>query len=280
MFDVLEQVEAGLVRKKVGIVEFAESDEFCGKRLYPRQRLLLKLIFLEELTSKEEDTLNYWMAGGRNGGEIQISPGIRERTEYLRELGAPHFREIILCGGRRSSKGFVTGIAMAKVMYEALQLQDPGTHYNIDTEKEIYFSCVASAEAQAKKFQYADLVSTVETCKAFEPFLAKSLETEFGIMTPSDQRKIEAAKSKNRKVQRHVAKLRGNALASNASTLRGSATMALCIDEMAHMIPGESRASAEQVYDAAVPSLDQFGMDAIIFGNSSPYTKVGKFYER
>lgn len=56
--------------------------------------------------------------------------------------------------------------------------------------------------------------------------------------------------------------------------------MALCIDEMAHMIPGESKASADQVYNAAMPSLDQFGKDAIAFCNSSPYSKVGMFYDR
>lgn len=279
-FDILDQVESSLTINKVGIIEFAESDEYCNKRLYPRQRLLLKLIFLEELSGEEEDVLDYWIKGGRAGTEIQISSGIRERIQYLREMGAPHFREIVFCGGRRSSKGFITGLAMAKVMWDALQLQDPGQYYGIDSEKEIYFSCVASAEIQAKKFQYADLVSTVETCKSFEPYMAKSLETEFGVMTPGDMRRQDAMKNRNRKVQRHVAKLRGNALASNASTIRGSATMALCIDEMAHMLPGESRASADQVYDAATPSLDQFGQDAIIFCNSSPYTKVGKFYER
>jgi hypothetical protein len=279
-FDILDQVQSSLSVKSVGIEEFAESENYCGKHLYPRQLVLLKLIFLEEMTGEEEDVLSQWIKGGRGGTEIAISPAIRERRDYLRENGIPHFREIVLCGGRRSSKGFVTGIAMAKVMWDALQLQDPGQYYGIDTEKEIYFSCVASAEIQAKKFQYADLVSTVETCKAFEPYLAKSLETEFGVMTPGDMRKLEAAKNRNRKVQRHVAKLRGNALASNASTIRGSATMALCIDEMAHMLPGESRASADQVYDAATPSLDQFGEDAIIFCNSSPYTKVGKFYEQ
>lgn len=279
-FDILDQVDSSLSVNKVGIVEFAESDQYCNKRLYPRQRVLLKLIFLEELTGEEEDVLDFWIKGGLHGTEITLSPGIRERVSYLREIGAPHFREIVLCGGRRSSKGFVTGIAMSYVMWNALQLQDPGQYYGIDPEKEIYFSCVASAEIQAKKFQYADLVSTVETCKAFEPYMAKSLETEFGVMTPQDLRKQEAAKRRNSKVQRHIAKLRGNALASNASTIRGSATMALCIDEMAHMLPGESRASADQVYDAATPSLDQFGEDAIIFCNSSPYTKVGKFYER
>jgi hypothetical protein len=52
------------------------------------------------------------------------------------------------------------------------------------------------------------------------------------------------------------------------------------IDEMAHMIPGLSKASASEVYTALDPSLDQFGNDGMIFCNSSPYTKVGMFYER
>src|ERR1019366_2158534 len=90
---------------------------------------------------------------------------------------------------------------------------------------------------------------------------------------------INAAKARGGKIQRDIAKLRGKALAANAGTLRGSATMAIAIDEMAHMIPGESKASAEQVYAASDPSLDQFGLDGIMFLNSSPYTKVGMFYE-
>jgi hypothetical protein len=55
--------------------------------------------------------------------------------------------------------------------------------------------------------------------------------------------------------------------------------MVITLDEMAWMIPGESKASAEQVYTAAAPSLAQFGIDGMMFLNSSPYTKVGKFYE-
>jgi hypothetical protein len=53
-----------------------------------------------------------------------------------------------------------------------------------------------------------------------------------------------------------------------------------CIDEMAHMIPGESKAAADQVYNAADPSLDQFGVDGMMFCNSSPYSKVGMFFDR
>jgi len=278
--DLLDQVSANLKANDVSIVEFAESPEYCGKRLYPRQRVLLKLIFLEDLTPEEDKILDYWIAGGRNGTEIEISPKIRERVKYLKSMGFKHFREVVLVGGRRSSKGFVTGIALAKIMFDCMQLQDPGRHYGIDPDKDIYFSCVAGSQDQAKEFQYADFVSTVESCTAFESNLAKSLETEFRVQTAEDQRKVARFKAAGNRIQRDIAKLRGKALASNAGTLRGSATMAVAIDEMAHMIEGESKASADQVYDAIDPSLDQFGADALMFCNSSPYTKIGKFYDR
>lgn len=279
-FDLLDQIEANFSTKRVSIEEFAESSEYCNKHLYPRQLLLLKLFFLEDLNADEENTLDYWIAGGRNGDEIKISPNIRERIGYLKDAGYDHFSEVNLVGGRRSSKGFMTGVSMAKVMWDTLQLQDPGKHFGIDPEKEIQFSCVAGSESQAKEFQYADFVSTVESCKAFEPYLQKSLELEFKVATQTDLRKIAQAKSKGGKIQRDIAKLRGKALAANASTLRGSATMAICIDEMAWMIAGETKQSADQVYKAAKPSLDQFGKAAMTFCNSSPASKVGMFFER
>lgn len=277
---ILDTIEQQLAPKHVGIVEFAESSDFCHKDLFPAQQTLLKLFFLEELSGYEEDILSYWIAGGRNGNEITISPNIRERIQWLREHNYNHFREIILPGGRRSSKGFTTGIAMAKVMWDCLSLGDPGAHYGIDPEKEIFFSCVAGSEQQAKEFQYGDLASTIETCKAFEPYLVKSLETEIRVATEADLRKTNQARTLGNKIQKDIARLRGKALAANAGTLRGSATMALCVDEMAHMIPGESKAAADQVYNAADPSLDQFGLDGIMFCNSSPFSKVGMFFER
>lgn len=279
-FNILDQLDANLNNKKISVEEFAESAKFCGKRLYPRQKLLLKLIFLEELTDREEKILDYWIDGGRNKSEIKISPLIRERTEYLRQNGYDHFREVVLVGGRRSSKGFITGLAFAKRMFDTMALQDPGQHYGIDKEKEIYFSCVASSQDQAKKYQYADFSSTVNSCIAMQPYISKLQELEFSVATEADLRKLEAFKRQGRRVQRDISKLRGAALPANASTIRGSATMAICFDEMAHLQEGGSYQSATEVYEAAIPSLAQFGKDAMIFCNSSPYSKVGKFYER
>lgn len=278
--NILEQIEKQLNPQKVGVVEFAESSEYCNRPLYPRQRMLLKTFFLEELEDDEEDELNKFLAGGRSGSEIIVSPNIRDRTEWLRSEGYSHFKEIIIPAGRRSSKGYITAIAMAKIMYDTLQLQDPGAYYGIDPTKDIQFACIAAAEQQAKEMQFGDLASTIEGCRAFEPYLVKSLETEIRIATETDLRQIAKAKMTGNKIQKDIARLRGKALAANASTVRGSASMVICMDEIAWMQEGESKSSAIAVYKAAKPSLAQFGRDSMIFLNSSPYTKVGLFYDR
>ena len=279
--DFFEEITRGLATRRVGIEEFCESDQYCNKRLYPRQLVLLKLMFLEELTGPEEDILEHWIRGGRNGREVVISPKIRERVQYLRDAGYSHFREVVLVGGRRSSKGFITGLALSKLMYDTLQLQDPGLYYNIDSDKEIYFSCLASAQDQAKKYQYADFSSTIARCEAMQQNITKIQELEFSVATEADKQRMNRWKRQGGRVGRDISKLRGVALAANAATLRGSATIAICFDEMAHMQQeGESAATAASVYDAAIPALAQFGKDSMIFCNSSPYTKIGKFYER
>jgi hypothetical protein len=272
----LDQLESNLIAKKVSITEFAEDSKFCNKTLYPKQRLLLKLIFLEDRTDYEETLLDDWIASK----EVRIAADIRERVDWCRSHNYKHFREIVLVGGRRSSKGFLTGLALGKKMYDTLQLQDPNQHYGIDANKEIYFTCVAASEKQAKELQYADLSSTVNSCHVMQPYIHKVQELEFSLNTEADKRRLEEWKRQRRRVQRDISKLRGRALASNARTIRGYTSMGIVFDEFAHFMQGESDAADDAVYEAAIPSLAQFGQDGMLFCNSSPYTKVGKMYER
>jgi hypothetical protein len=109
---VLDTFEAAFKDRNVGIIEFAESDEYCGKPLYPRQRTLLKIIWLEELDGYDEDVLDEWIRG--DDPDVVMCSKIRERRERLISEGYKHFREVMLIGGRRSSKGHLTGISIAK----------------------------------------------------------------------------------------------------------------------------------------------------------------------
>jgi hypothetical protein len=278
--DLLGQLEANFNRREVGITEFAESKEFCGRILYPRQRLLLKLFFLEDLTEEEERILDLWIAGGSTGEEIEICPNIRERIQWCKDNGYKHFREIVLVGGRRCSKGFITGLSISKKIYDTLQLQDPNAYYGIDADKEIYFSVIAAAQDQAKDQQYADVSGMVNSCMSMQRYINKMQELEFSLYTEADLRKINSWKRQGRKVMRDTATIRGKALPANSRTIRGSATMVFAFDEFAHFMQGDSDQSDSEVYAAAIPALAQFGTAGMIFCNSSPYSKVGKFYER
>ena len=273
-----EQILREFDQTKISIEEFAESDQFCNKPLYPRQRVFLKLMFLEELQGWEEDIVNDWLAPH---GETRLSPMVRNQVEWLRENGYRNFPEVQLVGGRRSSKGYITSLAVGKKMYDTWKLGDPGRYYNIDPDKEIYFMCLATALQQAKAYQYADLVSAITRCQALQPFIGKVQEETFTIKTSADEQYVAQMRAKGVKIGRDFAKIRGVPKSANADSIRGSATMVVVFDEAAFMTSTEGNSSSlEQCYYAAEPSLAQFGKDGMIFLNSSPYTKIGFFYER
>ncbi len=274
-----DQIRKEFAPRQVGIIEFAESEEFCGKRLYPYQRIFLKMVFLEELEGWEEDLLTRWIQGGR-ANEVSLSPEIRQRIDICREREYPHFSEICMVAGRRASKGHITAIAMAKKLYDIAQIPSPGDFFDIDIDKTIHFSCIAASMDQAKVNQFADLYSTITRCKALQDRISNPLEESITIKTDSDEDNIRRMKATGIKVEKDFAKLRVRALAANSDTIRGMATVAMVFDEMAFMMPGESNQSAMKVYTAAEPSLATFGPYAMIFCNSSPATKIGKFYEQ
>lgn len=277
--DLISQFQNSLVKKKVGIVEFAESDEFCNKPLYPRQRLLLKLMFLEELDNYEEDVLSEWIASSSNGGEVTIVPKIRERIEWLKDKGYPHFNVIQLVQGRRSGKGYLTGIAMAKKIYDLIQLENPAQAFGVARGENIYFTIVADSQDQAKKYQFKDVRNSILDCKPLQEYVGQALAESISVYTPSDLQRVKTLRDKRVNADKSLASLRIEAFAKNARTIRGNASVVLCFDEMAHITPGESHISDEELFKAAEPALAQFGINAMLFANSSPYTKIGKFFE-
>ncbi len=266
-------------RPQPSVVEFAESSDFWNKLLVPHQRVFLKLIFLEEMEGWEEDILTSWIKGGRHG-EVLISPAIRERRDICRDRGYDHFSEIDLVGGRRSSKGYMTGIAGGHKLNMVHRIENIGEFYQLDPDKVIDFACIAASFEQAKTRQFDDLRAVLLSCKALDDYRGKDLETILSVKTPQDEEILDQMRKDGKKVARDFAKLRVQPVAANADTLRGMACIFLVFDEMAFFIPGESRQSAQACYSAAEPSLAQFGYHALVFCNSSPWTTVGQFFDQ
>jgi hypothetical protein len=279
--DLIGDFKTALAPKKVDIVEFAESDEYCNRPLYPYQKIVLKLIFLQELDGFEEDILSKWIKESSTEAfyPTAIAPMIRERVGYLRDSGYKHFPIVQMVGGRRSGKGYMTGIAIAYKAYQLILMDDPMYHYGVDPTKEIYFPIIAASLKQAKEFQFSDVFNTITHCKAMQKFISKGSETLITLHTPASKRQELEMKAMYPNMTRDLAKIKLEALATSASTIRGGTSMVIAMDEMAHMMAGESTRSADLVWDSGTPSLKQFDTDGMVFANSSPWTKIGKFYE-
>lgn len=276
--DFLTQFKSNLIKDDVDVITFAESEKYLGLPLFPRQRTLLKIIFLEELDDYDKKIIAEWDA---EGGEVKIVPRLMERLEYLKAHNYPHFRTIQLVGGRRSGKGYMTAIAIAYKTYLMTQEENPAKKFGIAEGKNIYFSIVADSLDQAKAHQFGDAATAVLSCTPFleNNLIGRPIAESISIKTPADVRRELALKSHGVRNDRDIASLIVKAFGTNSKTIRGSASMMFVFDEMAHLIAGESRMSDAELWKASIPSIAQFKNQAMIFANSSPYTKTGKFFE-
>lgn len=204
-----------------------------------------------------------------------------ERMQYLKDNGYNHFRTVQFVGGRRSGKGFMTAICLAYKVYMLTLMENLGKHYGIEEGKAIYFSIIADSMDQAKAHQFGDAANAIVDCNILQKqhLISKYIAESIHINTPFDVRRAAILRSSGVKIERDLASLIVKAFGTNSKTLRGSASMMFVMDEFAHFITGESKMSDDEIYKAAIPSLAQFGKDAMIFANSSPYSKTGKFYE-
>jgi len=265
------------------ICEFAEHPAFLGRRLYPRQKTLLKLINLEveNFTDYDLEVIEEWSKGfSKTGVSIGISPDIWKRIDYLKENDYSHFREVINITGRRGGKGHIGGIQGAYNNWKLLQLDDPQWYYGIDRSKDVYLFCAATNIQQAKAYQFADLANTIIDADCFRPYIAVANEYYVALRTPADTRRIAAFEARGIMPERLIASVRNMAITSNSKASRGAACFTVMFDEFAHMLVGTAGPrTSDEVYNAITPALDQFGKDGFIYTPTSPFTKVGKCYE-
>ena len=264
------------------VVDFATDPSFCGNKLYPRQQTLLKLIYLERehMTQYDTDVIGEWSRSFADKAyTIGVQEDIWDRVDYLRDQGYDHFRQVQGVMGRRASKGHIGGILFNERMSHLVTLDDPQSHFGIETGHDIYFLVVATSTGQALKFLFADVVTQVRKNAWLRPYIVEALPHIIRVQTPADMRRTAELIAQGTPPRRPITSVNAEPVSTNSATVRGSATFVAGFDEFAFSIGGDSSRSGNAVYSAVEPSLDQFGKEALIYMPSSPWTKVGKFYE-
>lgn len=288
-YEILDQfsgIDPGAKLSKImpSISEFAEHSDFCGKTIYPKQRVFLKLIFMEDYNFTEYDkhVIDDWIQQGihfDDGEEVYLPDDVYQRIQLNHDEGRNHFREVIDVGGRRGGKGYIGGIMGSRKSYEMICLDDPQRYFGVDPDKDMYLNVVATSQSQASKYLFSDVQDTIQGCKALMPYINKSNSTELTMMTPADIRKLAEFKKHGIRLDGDMASIRVTANAASGSSLRGGAAFMQAFDEFAFQVDTGSNKSGAEIYDAATPSLKQTGKDALVYVPSSPFTKVGKFHE-
>lgn len=268
------------------VVKFIEKYN-RGSQPYPRQKTLLKIIFLEleELTDYDHMVIEQWMEETRRGGECTIPLDLYERMELCRSEGRKHFETVIFNGGRRGGKGFLGGKIAEYKVASMLALGNPQRFYGLEESKELYIDVLATQYNQAQGMLYNDIKAAVLNNDWIAPYVYSTSSGLQRIQTPGDkvreERLLEQSRAAGRKnaMRTGVASIYIKPSAANAPAIRGRASFLQCYDEFAHGLDTGSAISSSQVYEAATPSLAQFGMDGMVYIPSSPWSKAGKFYE-
>ena len=261
-------------------------DKYCrGAGLYPRQKTLMKIIFLEDdqFTEYDLQVINEWFESTRKGGEVAIPLDLFDRIKYCKEHGYRHFREVINCGGRRGGKGFIGGKIADIIVRDLIALGNPQRFYGIDDSKVIHIDVLATNFSQAQGMLYNDVKDSILNDDWISAYISSTSSTAQYIHTDADIERYERVRKLGKGASRmslsNASSIVISPSAANSSSIRGRASILQCFDEFAHGIDTGSNQSSELIYEAATPSLSQFGEDGMIYVPSSPWSKVGKFFE-
>lgn len=264
------------------IVDFATHRDFGGNNLYPRQLTLLKLIYLEteHMTAYDLDVINQWSESFADKlYTVGVQEDIWDRVKYLKDNGYGHFRHIESVMGRRAGKGHIGGILQSERMAALVGMDNPQRFFGIDDGHDIYSYVIATSTTQAQKFLFADVLAQVRRNKWLRPYVITSADHLIEIRTPADIRQTATLMANGTPPRKPIATIKANPVSSNSSSSRGGAVISAGFDEFAFTPGGDSQRSGENMYNAIEPSLDQFGKESMIYIPSSPWNKIGKFYQ-
>lgn len=265
-------------------ITFVMSEDYLdrGQIMYPRQATLLKVIFLrlDLLTDYDHMVIDEWEQSFRDTGNNGIVPGVRRRMAKLRDKGHKWFRETLLVMGRRAGKGHISGLSMCYVLWNYMAKGDPQRFYGVDRDKKLVAMVFAGKRDQAKATVWQDAVNYITGSVCFAPYIRAPLQAEkLSVYAPHDY--VRMRKLGQQGINPNDINLATFEVVPKESTLmagRGPTSFCQAWDEMAHVVASGANRSAEEVYAAAKPSLDQFGKDAFIIEPSSPWQMLGQFY--
>lgn len=274
----------GVVRP-ANILDLASNPFFLGIDLYPTQGTILKVAkgVTELLTDFDREVIRGWEENWvlqqdngtlRYAGTEGTPPGLLDRLDLCAQQGRRGPSEIALVFGRRGSKGVMSAVLVADLLYGLLLTDAKPADSPPLKGKTLAVYVMGAKYEQAKRNAFGDIKSLIEGSPAFQPFLGRCTNDSVSLLTPSQ---IEAGAT----VGRTAGLLEVRAVETTPRAGRGPTMVGLVLDEFAHLAAGAAagpESSSIDIYRAIKPALAQFPKTGLTLQTSSPWEKDGQLY--
>lgn len=260
------------------IIEFAEARWGLNQTLFPTQKFIFKLIYGLPLDNKEK--------------VIRITDKFNEfcydmltEEKYFRFLQAEGrinlssppekpMHEIVEVIGRRGSKSFMASCLGTYEIYRLLhEFGDPHKRFNISRNDPIRVLVVSKEKNQARII-FNQIKEASTSCDSLNRYISNDTMEEILYFTEEQLERYSGKDLRSR---------RGNISAyvgaANAQGIRGTGCFVIIMDEIAHFITNTGTRSDRATYEAVSPSMSMFGTEGKKVLISSPWAKVGVFYD-
>lgn len=290
---IIEPVIGSNRENILNAIDFIESPSGLDVRLYPIQRLLVRLMFGVPFDYKPEipqwdcvpiwdgfrenvlytfkteaDALKYLYEKGQcNIGDWRDAPG----------MGMPNggYKEAAIFAGRRGGKSQVVSAIAAYKLYLLLSIYSPQDYYDLVEGSEIDFTFLAQDDDGATRL-YQKLSADVNRAPFFSPFLRHNGASEMQFIASVDKERRDIKPS-----------ISVASFPCTTRAVRGPSSLFLALDEFAHFRATKDTDSGA-IYESATPATIQFvpkegpsegQREAMVLCISSPLKRVGKMFE-
>lgn len=257
ILDVVRYSDENSSIRETDIISFVESPWGLNRRLFPVQKVILKLLYglkLDKIRKgvvvtdwkrsterkfTEEDYVKYIFDKGRCNINC-----VEEGKEY---------GEMVLPIGRRSGK---TEMASFVVVYETDKLllkKHPQDYYGITPGDEIKLCAVATGKQQASEL-YNKTKYYYLSCQRFDPFRSNVTNSYTNFQSQYDIENFGRWGT----VENPQMSIRSLYYSCVAKGLRGPGHLIIVLDEFAHFQKNSGQSSSKEVYSSILPSMSAF----------------------
>jgi phage terminase large subunit-like protein len=262
------------------IVSFSESRYGLKQTLFPAQKFAMKLFYGIPLDGKNKtirtrDPFTDKTEGFYTEREYLTFLHNEGRCNWSEERVGHECHELVLVMGRRSGKSKVISVVSCYEYARLLSHDNPHDYFRLPQSDMIKIINVAASKDQAVVL-FDSVSNLVLESDYLKHYLSKDplkQEIRFRSQWEIDNR------AKN--FQGTIRSVIGGA---TSRTIRGSGAVVVILDELAHFLSNDGKASDTAVYEALTPSLANFKHpDNTPAGKtislSSPMGRQGKFFE-